>query len=69
MAQHIRGGDIWTKCRCSLRNAPQLIMNSCPDRVYASNTAGNIGQCQSDAKNNAAQECRQYYGHCSFIPN
>lgn len=64
-----KGRNRVQKCRCTIRYASQSIMNQCPDRVYGTSTTGDIGACQNDAKNTAPQQCRQYYGHCSFLPN
>ena len=54
------------RCRCTIRYAPPDIMAQCPPRVYGTGT--NMHDCQNDAKFSAPQQCRQYYGHCGFIP-
>ena len=58
-----RGPDV---CRCTIRYAPPEIMARCPPRVYGSGT--DIGTCQKAAKETAPSECRQYYGHCGYMP-
>jgi RHS repeat-associated protein len=54
------------RCRCTIRYAPPDIMAQCPPRVYGTGT--NMHDCQNDAKFSAPQQCRQYYGHCGFMP-
>ncbi|CAF1408818.1 unnamed protein product [Rotaria sordida] len=64
---NIRAKQKVRECRCTFRNAPQELMNICPDRVYASNDQNDVGACQKDAKNTAPVACRQYYGHCGWL--
>ena len=54
------------RCRCSIRMAPPEIMAECPHRVFG--TGLTLGECQNNAKFTAPQQCRQYYGHCGWIP-
>jgi len=54
------------RCRCTIRYAPPEIMAMCPPRVYG--TGVTMHDCQNVAKFTAPQPCRQYYGHCGWMP-
>lgn len=54
------------RCRCTIRYAPPDIMAQCPERVYG--TGVTMHDCQNVAKFTAPQPCRQYYGHCGWMP-
>lgn len=54
------------RCRGTIRYAPPHIMAQCPPRVYG--IGKTMHDCQNNAKFTAPQQCRQYYGHFSWLP-
>lgn len=66
IAAAIAASQALRRCRCTIRYAPPDIMAQCPSRVYG--TGVTMHDCQNVAKFTAPQQCRQYYGHCGWMP-
>lgn len=66
IAAAIAASQALRRCRCTIRYAPPDIMAQCPPRVYG--TGITMHDCQNVAKFTAPQQCRQYYGHCGWMP-
>lgn len=66
IAAAIAASQAIRRCRCTIRYAPPDIMAQCPPRVYGAGVT--MHDCQNVAKFTAPQQCRQYYGHCGWMP-